>query len=397
MEAMRRCLRAVVALMLATGGVAVADPAQGHLPVMGGTDVPDGEWQDAGAVLIGGFPECTGTLVAPTVALTAGHCNDPQLTTFWVGTNDLGAPQKGEHLAVAQRFEYPNSQSSFDVTALLLAQPSTIEPRAIATGWARADIRNDAPVQIVGFGAIDRNASQYIDVMQEAETTITDFDCSDAGVGCNLAARPAGEMGAGGMGIDTCPGDSGGPLYLKTSYGDFLAGITSRSYTGAEFPCQDGGIYERPDAIVDWIEQQTGVPVGRGPEPSAPAIEAVSGGGGETDITVNDPVSDDHRFAIPGQPAGGAAAVNDDGEVKYCANPGFTGTDTVGVEITDASDPDRKVIVEIPVAVMAGTPPDDCSIDFGGGCCSAGTPLSAGGAAPAIVVGAVLLRRRRRR
>ncbi len=394
MEAMRRSTPAVVALMLATGGVAVAGPAPGQLPVMGGTDVPDGAWQDAGVVLIGGFPECTGTLVAPTVALTAGHCNDPQLDTFWVGTNDLGAPQKGEHLAVAQRFEYPNSQSSFDVTALVLAEPSTIEPRAIATGWARADIHNGAAVEIVGFGAIDRNASQYIDAMQEAETTITDFDCSDPGVGCNLAARPAGELGAGGMGIDTCPGYSGGPLYLKTSYGDFLAGITSRSYTDAQFPCQDGGIYERPDAIVDWIEEQTGVPVARGPEPSAPAIEAVQGGGGETDITVNDPVSDDHRFAVQDQPASGAAAVNGDGEVKYCANADFTGADRVAVEITDASDPDRKVIVEIPVAVMAGTPDDECSLEFGGGCCSAGTPLTAGGAAPAIVVGVVLLRRR---
>jgi len=107
--------------------------------------------------------------------------------------------------------------------------------------------------------------------------------------------------------------------------------------------------------------------------------------------------SDDHTFAVRDQPVSGAAAVNDDGEVKYCANADFTGNDTVAVEITDANDHDRKVVVAIPVAVTAGTPDDECSIEFGGGCCSAGTPLTAGGAAPAIVVGAVLLRRRRRR
>lgn len=396
MGAMRRCRWAAVALVIAAGATAHAGPAPGHAPVMGGTAVPDGSWPDVGAVIIGGFVECTGTLVAPTVALTAGHCNDPQLTTFWVGTNNLGTSAKGEHLAVARRIEYPNSQSSFDVTVLVLDQPSTIESRAIATGWARADIRNTAAVQLVGFGAIDRDATQYIDAMQEAATTITDFDCSDDGVGCNLAARPAGELGAGGMGIDTCPGDSGGPLYLKTSYGDFLAGITSRSYIGAQFPCQDGGIYERPDAIVDWIEQQAGVPVARGPEPSAALIAVVRGGGGETAIDVNDPASEDHTFAIPAQPGGGVAAVDDDGDVKYCANASFVGTDTIDVEITDAHDATRKAVVAIGVTVADGTPPDECSVEFTGGCCSAGTPLDLGGAAPAIVVGAVLLRRRRR-
>ena len=40
---------------------------------------------------------------------------------------------------------------------------------------------------------------------------------------------PDGELGAGGMGIDTCPGDSGGPLYLPTDFGTFLAGVTSPS------------------------------------------------------------------------------------------------------------------------------------------------------------------------
>ena len=74
------------------------------------------------------------------------------------------------------------------------------------------------------------------------------------------------------MGIDTCPGDSGGPMYLLTEYGTFLAGVTSRSYDNSQFACSEGGIYGRPDKIVDWIEQQTGVKVARGPEPTARPI-----------------------------------------------------------------------------------------------------------------------------
>src|SRR5260370_33086108 len=76
--------------------------------------------------------------------------------------------------------------------------------------------------------------------------------------GCHVSVKPGGELGAGGMGIDTCPGDSGGPLYLLTDYGSLLAGVTSRSYDNASVACGEGGIYERPDKIVEWIERAAG-------------------------------------------------------------------------------------------------------------------------------------------
>ena len=49
----------------------------------------------------------------------------------------------------------------------------------------------------------------YVDELQEATTVITDADCSRTDLGCNIAAYPNGELGAGGMGVDSCPGDSG--------------------------------------------------------------------------------------------------------------------------------------------------------------------------------------------
>jgi hypothetical protein len=165
-------------------------------------------------------------------------------------------------------------------------------------------------VSFVGYGAIDKNGDQYVDDLQEATSTISDFDCSTK-PGCHAAAMPDGELGAGGMGIDTCPGDSGGPMYLVTDYGNFLAGVTSRSYSDATFACSQGGIYERPDKIVDWIEQQAGVSVARGPEPSADPLTIAAGDGGETVIDPNDPRSGDHGFSIATPPAHGQAKVRD--------------------------------------------------------------------------------------
>jgi len=385
----------VVAVTLGLAGIAGAGP--GVAPVTGGGDVPEGVWRETAAVLIGGQVQCSGVLIAPTVALTAGHCNDPQLAEIVVGTNDLSQLTRGERIAVARRIEYPDSQNSFDLTALVLVAPSTIPPRAIATGWAGADIRDGAAVELVGYGAIDPQATEYIDAMQEAATTITDAGCVTDGLGCNDAARPAGELGAGGMGKDTCPGDSGGPLLLRVAYGDFLAGITSRGYLTSTLPCQDGGIYVRPDAVVDWIEQAAGVPVTRGPEPSAPVIVAGQGELGETEIAVNDPASDAHDYAIPEQPVFGRAAVDGHGRVRYCANPDHTGADAVAIAITDRTTPERRLVMTIPVDVVAGTPDPSCSVEFSGGCCSAGTPPAPGDALPFIVVGGIVVRRRRRR
>ena len=394
---MRRMGAAAVVLVTVAGG-AGADTGTIEQPILGGEDVPFGTWRDTAVILVGGLAQCSGILVGPTVVLTAGHCDDPALTEVIVGANDLSQVQRGERIAVEQRIPYPEWTTSYDVTALVLERASTIRPRAIATGWARIDIADGARVELVGFGAINRDGNQYVDALQEVETTITDADCSDEGVGCNLAARPGGELGAGGMGKDTCPGDSGGPLYLRTDYGDFLAGLTSRAYTGAEYPCQDGGIYVRPDAIVAWIESATGAQVEHGPEPTADRIEVVRGDGQETSIHINDPVGDDHEVEITTQPAHGAARARDDGRVRYCAGREYTGPDAIGVTITDAHADERQVQLTIAVDVVGGDPPPEemCSLEFDdAGCCAAGSRPGGGAALLVVAVGVILGRRRR--
>lgn len=402
MTGMRSRSGAIAAVVITAAAGAAAPrrvaAAPGTAPVLGGADVPEGTWRDAAGVVIDGFVDCSAVLVAPTIALTAGHCDDPALTSIIVGTNDLSHPERGETLVVAGRVPYPEFRDTFDVTALLLATPSTVPPRAIATGWAAADILDGAAVTLVGFGAIDRDGSEFIDALQAADTVITDATCAGTELGCNAAARPAGELGAGGMGRDTCPGDSGGPLYLRTAYGDFVAGLTSRGYDGADSACEDGGIYVRPDAVIGWVEGITGIQLARGPEPSAPALEMVRGDGAEVAITVNDPAGDDHDFEIAAPPAFGKASVDGDGRVAYCSDPARIGADTVVVAITDGRDDRRRVELAVAIDVRDGTPAPECSVELaGGGCCSAGTPLDLGTAVPVLVVGAAMVRRRRRR
>ncbi|MCX5743710.1 MAG: serine protease, partial [Proteobacteria bacterium] len=285
----------VALLLLGLGSTAFAGPR----PVVGGQPAPPGKWPDIVALPFDGSADtvyCTGVLIAPTVVLTAGHCVNapPAPGRVLIGVDSLAEPATGELIDVAAIHEYPSSQTSLDLAVLVLATPSTRTPRAVATGWARADILDDAAVALVGFGALDRDATQFSDVLHEATTTITDHDCSRALKGCHAAAQPAGELGAGGGGIDTCPGDSGGPLYLETTYGTFLAGITSRGYDDAKFLCSEGGIYERPDKVLAWIEEASGATIGRGPEPTAAPLDDAF----HLQITPHDPKSTDHHYAI---------------------------------------------------------------------------------------------------
>ena len=291
-------------IALATAGlpaVAAGAPAP-PVGVVGGDTVPGGRWPEVAAILYpslaGDEQRCTGTLIAPTLVVTAAHCLGPgnEPDNVLIGTASLARPQDGETIAVRKYYIYPDPVDTLDVGVIVLARASSRAPRAVATGWERLAIVDGAEVALVGFGAIDVAGNEYVNELQEGHTTITDAACTRSS-GCNPAARPAGELGAGGMGVDTCPGDSGGPIYVLTAKGPWLAGVTSRSYDDASLACSQGGIYTRADklgadeVIAGWMQRKDralarGVPaaarrlLGRSSAPRGPAPGARAWGRG---------------------------------------------------------------------------------------------------------------------
>lgn len=390
------------------GDAGSRDAAPPVSPVIGGSDAKSGKWPDAAAILFpddtrnppGDDPLCSGTLVAPTIVLTAGHCYDPLdpplPDNVLIGTSTLARPQDGETIPIKHGYVYPDFDTTEDLAVLVLARPSSRQPRKIVDGWARTDLVNGAAISLVGFGAIDQLGDEFVDALQEASSTITDVDCSTS-LGCNPGARPDGELGAGGMGVDTCPGDSGGPLYLMTGYGPVLGGVTSRSYDNAPVPCSGGGIYVRPDKILDWIEMTAGVRVQRVSGPTADPITAVHGDAGETRIDVNDPGSDEHRFEITAPPLHGMARVRSDGAVRVCTDPDAVASDDqITITITDAKHAGRALPLTIPIHIEDGKAAVTCDVNAfsEGGCCAVGG--QPGGAIP-LALGVLALVRRRRR
>jgi hypothetical protein len=322
--------------------------------------VPEGTWSDAVAVRFTWSVACTGTLIAPDLVLTAGHCAG-DIVSVIVGTNDY--ERGGEAIEVAETHEHPDSWNTYDVAVLVLDHAATVPPRTIARDCVLPYLEDGADVTIVGFGATDEDATEYSSELMQAFTTIGDADCSDLERDCNPAVSPGGELVAGGDGVDSCTGDSGGPLYLRTPKGDYLVGVTSRAAQPSDVPCGDGGIYARADAVVPWIEQTTGRVLERpwcgedwnlAPEPTSTAIDISQGGAGASRITPNDPNPDQaFVFQIVEQPIGGRGAVDADGLATYQGDPDFSGEDDFVVAVTDDGSPPLSGQVRVPVTVTA--------------------------------------------
>src|SRR3569623_1726204 len=225
-------------------------------PVVGGTAVPAGEWPDTVAVLASNAM-CSGTLIAPDVVLTAGHCIDTHPTLVVVGSIDLSKPA-GTAIAVKSATAYPRWQSSYDGGVLVLEHPAPAPPRAIASRCSiKEHLVAGEKVHVVGFGLTTLSGEGTNTRLHEAMIPDVDAMCTQDSA-CQPAVAPGGEFPAGGLGVDACFGDSGGPIYMDTKGGPALIGVVSRGEALIGAPCGGGGVYVRADAVALWIEKTTG-------------------------------------------------------------------------------------------------------------------------------------------
>lgn len=257
--------RLIVSLaLLVTAALAAAAPAGA---IVGGTTVPDGQRPYVAYVTINRAFACTGTLVAPTWVVTAGHCSSitgaaaptpvgtpGQLIEVSLGSTTPGAGEKPavRRAVLPPSYLFTNGQGN-DVSLLELARPSAQPPVKVAGRGEEGLWAPGTLATIAGFGVTSEGGSAP-DRMQEAQVPIVDDATAAKAYGSSFESDT--QLGAGYAtgGTDTCQGDSGGPLLVSAPDGSLrLAGDTS--YGNGCARANTPGIYGRLGAPVlrEWI------------------------------------------------------------------------------------------------------------------------------------------------
>ena len=230
----------ITPLLAAAGAAAIMStstiPASG---VVGGTFASNGEypWMAAVYTLDPEFLFCGGTLVKPTVVITAAHCilglPAPGVTGVMLGRTTLDG-SGGEEIPVAGFVIHPlfnAANNTFDIAAVKLTRPSTQTPIA---GWAVPGQESlyaaGVSATVTGWG-LTKEDGDISNALKEASVPIvSDAQCADWYGGAPLGITASQHICAGfaNGGTDTCQGDSGGPLMVRNASNQFiLAGVTS--------------------------------------------------------------------------------------------------------------------------------------------------------------------------
>jgi secreted trypsin-like serine protease len=275
---------ALLGLCLAASATASSSP-RAHASVIGGRSATNAEFPSLvyleGESATGRY-SCSGSVVAPRVVLTAGHCVEDiasgEITpaaniAVATGIDNLENIPPGNISRVSQAVVFPGfdpGKLTGDAGLLVLTAPTSAPPIPLAGAADAGLLAAGTKVTMVGWGLTKPRAREIPHQLQQGRTTMQSSkscrkrtrqyypDYSPSQQLCTLSV-PKLKSGI-------CSGDSGGPAIAARADGSAVQlGIASS--VGPECSTALPNVYTRADKVASWVGQWIAAAESGGPQP----------------------------------------------------------------------------------------------------------------------------------
>ncbi len=235
-----------------------------HIAVIGGQSAEPGTFPWMAYVLDfrgGEVGQCSGTVVAPNLVLTAGHCAEDTQTgvvneasgyRVMTGNVDWAAPEAERQTSAVTRVIvcscFDRHTLVGDVALLQLSTPTTAPPVTLAsTPKAGAAL-------LAGWGETRFGQNGLVEQLQWAPTAVQRPDWCEREAAPFSPASDVCVINPPSRHTGACNGDSGGPLLVaEPSAAGGLAQIGVASHVANDCATTLPSVFTRVDAISAWI------------------------------------------------------------------------------------------------------------------------------------------------
>jgi V8-like Glu-specific endopeptidase len=225
---------------------------------------------------------CTGTVVAPRIVLTAGHCVEdiesssivePSNIAVATGLSNIQRIPHDRVSKVSQAVVYPNfnpTRLHGDAGLLILASPVSAPPVELAIGADAALYEPGDELTVAGWGVDDRTTGHAPNQLQAATVPVEEASRCRTGLRRFYPffepARQVCTLDLPARQITTCHGDSGGPAFATRPDGTLVeVGVTSLG--AATCNPSSPAVYTRTDQISGWVKSWIDAVEAGGPTP----------------------------------------------------------------------------------------------------------------------------------